>query len=97
MKIAGRKFINIRKIVENLGNDVAANLEFMQLQGLTQLLFYKFLGKLKFFKKCFNVKVKLRLPNGIGVSCKISKTGVKGIEKFIQTVRDSGKEEKASN
>ena len=56
-----------------------------------------FLGKLKFFKKCFNGKVKLRLPNAIGISCKISETRVKDIEKFIQTVRYSGKEEKGSN
>ena len=35
MKIESRKSINIRKIVEYLGTDLAANFpKFMQLQGL---------------------------------------------------------------
>ena len=38
---------------------------------------------------------KLRLLNTIGVSCKVSSTAVKDVEKFIQTVFYSGKEEES--
>ena len=57
--------------------------KFIQLQGVTQLLFSMLLGKLKFLKSVKeNGKENLRLPNTIGVSCKVSDTTVKDTEKF---------------
>ena len=52
MKIGSRKCINISKIVEYLSELTLQQsfLKFMQLQGVTQLLFYMVLGKLKFLK-----------------------------------------------
>ena len=52
MKIESRKCINISKIVEYLSELTLQQsfLKFMQLQGVTQLLFYMVLGKLKFLK-----------------------------------------------
>ena len=52
MKIESRKCINISKIIESLSELTLQLrfLKFMQLQGLTQLLFYMLLGKLKFLK-----------------------------------------------
>ena len=45
-----RKCINISKIVEHLSEVTLQQnfLKFRQLQGMTQLLFYMMLGKLKF-------------------------------------------------
>ena len=51
MKTDSRKCINIRKIVEYLGTVIA----FMELHGMTQILLYMLLGKLKFLK-CLNEK-----------------------------------------
>ena len=42
--------------------------KFLKLQGVTQLLFYMLLVKLK----CLNGKEKLKLLNAISVSCKVS-------------------------
>ena len=66
MKTDSRKCINIRKIVEYLGTVIA----FMELQGMTQILLYMLLGKLKFLK-CLNEKKKLRLLNTIVALCKV--------------------------
>ena len=52
--------------------------KFMQLQSVTQLLFYMLLVKLK----CLNGKEKLL--NTISVLCKVSDTTVDDVEKFIQ-------------
>ena len=41
----------------------------------------------------FKGKEKLRLLNTNGASCKVSETSVKDVEKFIESVRYSGKEE----
>ena len=69
MKIEGNKFINTRKIVEYLGNDVAT--KFSQIHasaGSDTTSCYMLLVKLK----CLNGKEKLRLLNTIGVSYKVS-------------------------
>ena len=52
MKIESRKCINLSKIKEYLSELTLQQsfLKFMQLQGVTQLLFYMVLGKLKFLK-----------------------------------------------
>ena len=52
MKIERRKFMNISKIVEYFSERTLQQsfLKFLQLQGVTQLLFYTVLGKLKFLK-----------------------------------------------
>ena len=52
MKIESRKCINISKIVEYPSKLTSQQsfLKFMQLQGVTQLIFYIVLGKLKFLK-----------------------------------------------
>ena len=52
MKIESRKCINISKIAEHISELTLQQsfLKFMQLQGVTQLLFYMVLGKLKFLK-----------------------------------------------
>ena len=52
MKIESRKCINITKIVEYLPGLTLQQSFFklMQLQGITQLLFYMALGKLKFLQ-----------------------------------------------
>ena len=63
----------------------------MQLQGVTQLLFYMLLVKLKYL----NGKEKLRLLNTTGVSCKVSDTIFQDVEKFIQTICYPGREEKS--
>ena len=48
MKIAGRKFINIRKIVENLETDVAANLsQIHTVTGFDTTSFLHVFGKIK--------------------------------------------------
>ena len=92
MKIESNKFINVRKIVEYIGTDVATNfLHIHAATGRYTLLFYMFLVKLK----CLNGKEKLRLLNTIGVSCKVSDTTVKDVEKFIQTVCYPGKGEES--
>ena len=84
----GYEFINIRIIVEYLGNDVAAKLH--QIHTVTGcnttymfFLTYSFLhvaGKIKVIKKCLNEKEKLRRLNTIGVSCKVSNTAVKDVK-----------------
>ena len=50
--------------------------------------------KIKVLEKYFNGK-ELILLNAIGVSCKLSDTTVKDVEKSIQTVCYLGKEEKS--
>ena len=86
MKTESRKCININKIVENLSELTLQQsfLKFMQLQGVTQLLFYMVLGKLKFLKMS---KWKRKTQASKGNWCFMLKS------LFIQTVCYSGKEE----
>ena len=59
MKIAGRKFINIRKIVENLETDVAANLsQIHAVTGFDTTSFLHVFGKIKVLQKMFQWKSK---------------------------------------
>ena len=51
--------------------------------------------KVKVLKKRLNRKEKLSLLNTIGVSCNISDTTVKDVQKFIQIVYYPGKEEES--
>ena len=92
MKIESRKSINIRKIVEHLGTDLAANLPQIHVVTGFELLFYMLLGKLKFLKNV-SMASKFRLLKTIGVSRKVFETAVKDVEKFLQTVNYSGKVE----
>ena len=48
--------------------------------------------KIKVLKKYFNGKEKLRLLKTIGISCKVSDTTVKDVEKATQTVYYPGNE-----
>ena len=92
MKIEGNKFINTRKIVEYLGNDVAT--KFSQIHasaGSDTTSCYMLLVKLK----CLNGKEKLRLLNTIGVSYKVSDKTVKCVEKLIQTIYYPGRIEES--
>lgn len=57
------------------------------------LCFKHVVEKINILKKSLNGKVKLRLLNTIGVSRKVSDNTVKEVEKSIQTVCSSGKEE----
>ena len=50
--------------------------------------------KIKVLKKCFKGIEKLGLLNTVGASRKVSNTGIKYVEKSIQTVCYPGKEEK---
>ena len=95
IKIESRKCISIRKIVEYLVlTSQQSFLKFMQLQSATQHLFYIVFRKLKFLKVSTWIK-KLRLLNTITAPWKVSETVVKDVEKFIQTVCYSGKEEES--
>ena len=95
MKIESRKCISIRKIVEYLAlTSQQSFLRFMQLQSATQHLFYIVFRKLKLLKVSTWIK-KLRLLNTITAPWKVSETVVKDVEKFIQTVCYSGKEEES--
>ena len=82
LKIKGKKFINTRNIAEMQNIQELTSQQcfpkFMQLQGVTQLLFYMLLIKLK--------TENLRLLNTIGVSCKVSDITVKNDEKFIRKI-----------
>ena len=86
MKIESRKYINISKIVEYLLELTLQQsfLKFMELQGVTQLLFYMVLGKLKFLKMS---KWKRKTQASKGNWCFMLKS------LFIQTVCYSRKEE----
>ena len=96
MKTESNKFINIRKIVEYLGTDVAIKLpQIHSVTGCEITSFLDVVGKVKVLKKCLDGKEKLRLLKATGVSCKVSGTTVKNIEKFIHTVCYSGKEEQS--
>ena len=96
MKIESNKFINITKIVEYLGTDVAKKLpQILAVTGCDTTSLLHGAGKIKVLKKCLNTKEKLRLLNTIGVSCKVSDTAIKDVEKFIQTVCYSGREEES--
>ena len=67
MNIESSKFINIRKIVECLGNDVATKLpQIHAATGLDTTSFLHVAGKMKVLKKCLNGKEKLRRLNIIG-------------------------------
>ena len=85
MKIESRKCINIRKIVEYLGTDVATTL--LQIHAVTRLdttSLLNFVGKIKVLKNFLNRKEKLRLLNTIDASCKVSERSVKDIEKLLK-------------
>ena len=72
--------INIRKIVEYLGVDVATNLpQIHAATGFDTTSFLHVIGKIKFLKKCLNGKEKVRLLNTAGASCKVSETAVKDV------------------
>ena len=81
MKIESRKCISLSKITEYFSELTLQQsfLKFMQLQGVTQLLFYMVLGKLKFLKMS-KWKEKPKLIKATGVL------------KFIETICYSGKE-----
>ena len=85
MKIESRKYISISKTVEYLSELMLQQsfLKFMQLQGVTQLLFYMVLGKSKFLKMSkWQRKTQVSKGNWFF-----------HVEKFIQTVCYSGKKE----
>ena len=85
MKIESRKCINIRKIVEYLGTEVATTL--LQIHAVTRLdttSLLNFVGKIKVLKNFLNRKEKLRLLNTIDASCKVSERSVKDIEKLLK-------------
>ena len=94
MKIESNKFINIQKIVQYLGTDLASKLpQIYAATGRDTTSFLNVVAKIKILKKCLNEKRRLRILNKLGASSKVSDTAVTDIEKFIQTIRYSGKEE----
>ena len=94
MKTETDAFINIRKITEYLGTDAPTKLTQIHTGAVCDTTsFLQVIGKIEVLKKCLNGKVKFRLPNRIGVSCKGSDTEIKDVEKFIQNVSCFGKEE----
>ena len=71
MKIESIKFINIQKIVEYLGTDVATKLpQIHTATGHNTTSFLHVVGKIKALKKCLNGKEKLRHLNKIGFLAK---------------------------
>ena len=95
MKIESRKCINIKKIVEYLGTDVATTL--LQIHAVTRFdttSFLNFVGKIKVLKNFLNRKEKLRLLNTIDASCKVSERSVKDIEKLLKLFATLKKKEK---
>ena len=48
--------------------------------------FLRVVWEIKVLKKCLTGKEKLRFLNTISVSCKVSDTTAKDVEKFIQTL-----------
>ena len=71
IQIESRKCINIRKIVEYLGTDVATKLpQIHAVTGFETTSLLHSVGEIKGLKKCLNGKEKLSLLNIIGVSSK---------------------------
>ena len=64
--------------------------KFMEIQGVTQLLFYMLLIKLK----CLNGKEKLRLLNTIGVLCKVWDTTVKMLKRLCKLFATLGEKKR---
>ena len=93
MKTEGRKCISI---VDHLETDVAIKLP--QFHAVTVCYTTSFLhgfGKLKFLK-VFKLIRKTKPYKTFAVLCKVSQTAAKDVEKFIETVCYSGKEEESS-
>ena len=87
MKFESNKFINIREIMEYLGSGVATKLTQIHAgTGGDTTSFLRVVWKIKVLKKCLTGKEKLRFLNTISVSCKVSDTTAKDVEKFIQTL-----------
>ena len=90
MKISNNKFIGKLWNISELMSQKSFP-KFMQLQCVTKLLFYILLVK----SKCLNGKEKLRFLNIIDVSCSVSDTTVEDVEKVIQIVCYTGREEES--
>ena len=72
MKIESNKFINTQKVVEYLGSDVAAKIpQTHAIIGCSTTSVLHVAEKIRILKTCLNGKVKPRLLNTIGVSCKV--------------------------
>ena len=96
LKTECNKLINIRKIVEYIGTNIAMKvLRIHAVKGCDTNSLLHGAGKIKLLTKCLNGQEKLMLLNATGISCKVSDTAVKDVQKFIQTVCYSGKEEKS--
>ena len=96
MKTECNKLINIRKIVEYIGTNIAMKVPRIHaVKGCDTNSLIHGAGKIKLLTKCLNGQEKLVLLNATGISCKVSDTAVKDVEKFIQTVCYSGKEEES--
>ena len=81
MKIESNKFINTRKIVEYLGNDVATKFRQIHASAWSDTAScYMLLVKLK----CLDGKQKLRLLNTIGVSYKVSDKTVNVLKSYFK-------------
>ena len=81
MKIESNKFINTRKIVEYLGNDVATKFPQIHASAWSDTAScYMLLVKLK----CLDGKQKLRLLNTIGVSYKVSDKTVNVLKSYFK-------------
>ena len=88
--------IESNKVVECLGSDVAAKLpQTHAIIGCSTTSVLHATGKIRILKKCLNGNVKPKLLNTICISHKVSDTRVKDVEKFIQNVCYSGKEEES--
>ena len=87
------KCIIIRKTVKYLETDVATKLpQIHTVTGYYTTSSLQVVRKIKVLKRCRNGK-QLRFLNTIVVSCKVSEAAVTDVERFIQTVCCSAKEE----
>ena len=88
------KCIIIRKTVKYLETDVATKLpQIHTVTGYYTTSSLQVVRKIKVLKRCRNGK-QLRFLNTIVASCKVSEAAVTDVERFIQTVCCSAKEEK---
>ena len=87
MKFESNKFISIREIMEYLGSGVTTKLTQIHAgTGGDTTSFLRVVWVIKVLKKCLTGNEKLRFLNTISVSCKVSDTTAKDVEKFIQTL-----------
>ena len=91
MKIDHNKYINIQKVVQYLGKEIALKLPHVHaITGCDTTSFMFSVGKIKVLKKCMKQIKQLDLLSGFGESSVINHEIIQNVSKFIQTVCYSG-------